>query len=197
MNAKIVLPDGVIGSTTHSESVSGGSYPPRAASNKHIMWIITAPSSGGKSTFIDSPTAVEMTGLRSDQWMQSNHYVKRGKRRKGSFYFHLCMKSDIAFPFGEIIKDPMHKRALVLAVPQDVHKERVKKRTRDAKAGLAPATHPNILLKLSAEKYLSLYEACIDQLKKNNIPYQILHAAQPGYPEVDEADLPQILGGNE
>lgn len=161
------------------------------------MWIITAPSSGGKSHFIESPTAAEMTGLKPDQWMQSNHYVKKGKRRKGSFFFHLCMKRDIAFPFGEIIKDSMPKRALVLAVPQDVHKERVRKRTRDAKAGLAPATHPNILLKLSAENYLLLYERCIEQLRKNDIPYQILHAARPGYPEVDEADLPQILRADE
>lgn len=157
------------------------------------MWIITAPSSGGKSHFIESPTAAEMTGLKRDQWMQSNHYVKKGKRRKGSFYFHLCMKRDIAFPFGEIVKDPMFKRAIVLAVPQDIHKERVRKRTRDAKVGLAPATHPNILLKLSEENYLLLYERCLGQLKKNDIPCQILHAGRDGYPEVDEMDLPQIL----
>jgi hypothetical protein len=159
-----------------------------------IMWLVMAPSSGGKSTFIKTHRAFEITGLTPGQRLQADQY-RQGARLSGSFYLHGCMNRNNIKPFFDLLaEDPIAKRAIILAVPQTRHKLRVLKRTREARAGLAPATYPRILLNLPFDQYLLVYDRSLEQLRKHGIDYQILHADQPGYPLIDEADLLQVLG---
>jgi hypothetical protein len=163
--------------------------------SEDIMWIITAPSCAGKSTFIESKTAFEMTNLSPTHFLQADRYV-RGKRLEGTHYLHFCMRFKPTPIYEEWKNCDLEKQAVVLAVPKLQLMRRIKIRARDFEEGNAPAPprgYLNTIKKLSTSEYLNLYEVAFKQFRKLAITYTILRADKLNYPEISEEKLPQLL----
>lgn len=163
--------------------------------SKDIMWIIMSPSCVGKSTFIESKKAIAMTNLSPHLYLQADRY-KLGKRLKGSYYLHFCMKFKLTSVYKELQKSSLIKKAVILLVPKLTHIKRIELRTIDHENGKAPAPprgHINTIKKLSLSRYLHLYDIIFEQLQKIEIPYTMLRADKTDYPEVSKEELPEIL----
>lgn len=190
--------------TSRRSGAAGGERRPTA-----LLWIISGPSSVGKSTFLTRSRCAAVTGLsagtpivwptaqaRLDELGSADvlyHYnILREEARGPTSFAH-----DAAW--RDIVRRDLPKRAIILVASKHVLMQRMRQRQiieHAALTGHGETSYPgqHWIDCLEHVDLAALYAAWRQELRDHGIPYQLLNSEDDMYrPIVDEDSLPELV----
>jgi hypothetical protein len=178
-----------------------------------VLWIVSGPSSVGKSTFIASQRCRDLTGLPPDApmlWPGDGPLPTALDATDALFHYNILrpinkgVAHDFATPnfageatWAGIVAHPVPKRAIVLVADKDTLLRRIDERSdREADGLRAGGTrYPRKRWRrlVEATDLAAVYVAWRRELSDRHIPYLMLDATGDDYPIIDDAALLPML----
>jgi SAM-dependent methyltransferase len=183
-------------------------------------WIISGPSSVGKTSFIRSPRCAEITGLPPETpvvWASEESGLDDVESSDAFIHYNMLRSARIAQRDGgnigrsatrfdhdkawtSIIGRSAQKRAVVLVTSTQTMKDRISQRTTSEESaflGVEGGYRPQRFLKLLEKVDLAdVYGAWCAELRNRGVPYVLVDSSDDSYPIIeDEKRLPEILDG--
>jgi 2-polyprenyl-3-methyl-5-hydroxy-6-metoxy-1,4-benzoquinol methylase len=183
-----------------------------------MLWIISGPSSAGKSAFITSKYCAELTGLPPTSpivWPGKHSQLDELGSTDAFYHFNLLRalnkandrNGDPAIQFAhlafwsDLVKRDIPKKAVVLVCNEQTLMQRMGQRSFNEE----PGSGSTDARKYAAQKWrkilaqvdlVALYQHWCDELRNNQIPYTLLDSNSYDYSVVDEDQLSVVVDGN-
>lgn len=188
-----------------------------------MIWIISGPTSVGKSTFILSPRCAELTGLGPETptvWAAADFRLDEIDAGDAFYHYNIMRSARLALrrdediasnatrfdrdlPWTEIVRRPTAKRAVVLVASKETIVERIATRTvseapemKNFKplGGYPSRRWLNIVPQIDVP---GLYRAWCAELRDHAIPYVLVNSNDSTFAVIeDETRLEGIVTGD-
>lgn len=143
---------------------------------------------------MESERVREITQLPSDAPVfMGDRFLRKNQSPNTDSYLHFCMnRIGNVSGWDLLCKMPINKQVLILVAPLQTMLARKGQRLKDYKKGLDVPRPP-----CRVEYRCEMYEACIEQLKKHNFPYQYVDVRTKDYQIISEDEAWEILNEQE
>lgn len=173
-----------------------------------VLWIISGPSSVGKSTFLTRPRCAEVTGLSAAApVVLASAPAKLDEiGAADAFYHYNILREEAAGAGGfaedaawrDLVRRQLPTRAIVLAASKPVIVRRMMQRhivEQAALTGHAELDYPiqSWIDALQRTNLAALYAAWLQELRDRGIPYHLLNSEDDVYRPISVEELSQVL----